>query len=96
MKKNWIIITIIITVAVGLGAFTYKSYIKNNNTENMIKNDKNKYDASVEIKDALNLLSSKKQAEIITNAKTSSNIVALSFEGISDANTMGKIVQLLQ
>ncbi len=95
MKKNWIIVTIIITVAVGLGALTYKSYTKNNHTENMIKNDKNKYDASAEIKDALKLLSSKKQAEVITNAKTSSNVLALSFEGISDANTMGKIVELL-
>jgi peptidoglycan-N-acetylglucosamine deacetylase len=95
MKKNWVIIIIIIVIATGLGAFTYKSYLKNNNTENMIINNKNKYDASEEIKDALKLLSSNKRAEIITNAKTSSNVVALSFEGISDATTMEKIVDLL-
>jgi len=95
MKKKWISITIVIAVTIGLAVFTYKSCIKNNGTEDMIINETKKYDASEEIKNALNLLSSSKKAEIITNAKTSSNIVALSFEGMSDATTMGKIVELL-
>jgi len=95
MKKKWISITILIAITIGLAVLTYKSCIKNNGTEDMIINEKNKYDASEEIKNALNLFSSSKKAEIITNAKTSSNIVALSFEGMSDATTMGKIVELL-
>ena len=95
MKKKWISITVVIVVAMGIGVFTYKSYIKHNDTKDVIMNEKNKYDASEEIKDALNLLNSSEKAEIITNVKTSSNIVALSFEGMTDATTMEKIVDLL-
>lgn len=95
MKKKWISITVVIVVAMSIGIFTYKNYIKYNDTEDVVVNEKNKYDASGEIKDALNLLNSSEKAEIITNVKTSSNIVALSFEGMTDATTMEKIVDLL-
>ncbi len=95
MKKKWISITAAIIVVMSIGIFTYKNYIKNNDTKDITINEKNKYDASKEIKDALKLLSSNKKAEIITNVKPSSNVIALSFEGITDADTMKKIVDLL-
>ncbi|MEG1254628.1 polysaccharide deacetylase family protein [Clostridium sp.] len=95
MKKKWISITVILAFAIGVGILTYKSYIKGNDVKDIIINKRNKYDASEEIKEALNLLDSNKKAEIITNVETASNIVALSFEGISDVTTMEKIVDLL-
>ncbi len=94
-KKKITIIAIILAFVIGVAVITHKTYIKDNDIKDMIINERNKYDASEEIKNALNLLSSSKKAEIITNVKTSSNIVALSFEGITDATTMEKIVNLL-
>jgi peptidoglycan/xylan/chitin deacetylase (PgdA/CDA1 family) len=94
-KKKITIIAIILAFVIGVAVITYKTYIKDNDIKDMIINERNKYDASEEIKNALNLFSSSKKAEIITNTKTSSNVVALSFEGMSDVTTMGKIVELL-
>lgn len=95
MKKKWISITVVAAVTISIGIFAYKVHIRDDNAKNIIINEKNKYDASKEVSEALSLLNSSKKAEIITNVKTSDNIVALSFEGMTDANTMNAIVNLL-
>ncbi|MEG0308998.1 MAG: polysaccharide deacetylase family protein [Clostridium sp.] len=95
MKKKWISIIVILIVTIGTGIFIYRKYINNNDTRSMSEGTKNKYDASKEIKNSLKLLNSNKRAEVITNVETSAEVVALSFEGMSDAATMERIIELL-
>ncbi|MTK11399.1 MAG: polysaccharide deacetylase family protein, partial [Clostridiaceae bacterium] len=96
MNKKRIIVTIIIlSASIFAGAFVYKNYSIDTSSGEIVINKKSNYDASEEIKKALNSLNSNKKADFITNVDTSSNIVALSFEGLSDKDTMDKIVHML-
>lgn len=95
MKKKYIIFPIILLVGIFIGMFIYKNYNVDTSQGKIIINKKSDYDASKEIKEALKLLDSSKKADIITNINTSSNVVSLSFEGLSNKDTMKKIIDAL-
>lgn len=96
MKKKYIIVVItILLVSILVGIFIYKNYNVDISSGELVINKKSKYDASVEINQALNILNSSKKAQVITNINTSSNIVALSFERLSNKDTMDKIIHTL-
>ncbi|WP_097028452.1 polysaccharide deacetylase family protein [Clostridium peptidivorans] len=94
-KKYTSIVGLIVLISIFIGIFIYKNYNIDNSLGKITINKKGKYDASKEIKEALNLLNSNKEADVITNAHTSSNIVSLSFEGLSNKDTMNKIIDML-
>ncbi|MGK0465459.1 polysaccharide deacetylase family protein [Clostridium sp.] len=96
MTTKRIIIGISILLAIiFIGIFIHENYnIDTSSGEiNIVK--KSKYDASKEIKKAINTFSISKKVEVISNINTSSNIVALSFEGLSNKNTIDKIIHML-
>jgi len=93
MKKRYIIAIIILLVFVG--TFTYKMYNVNTNSDQEIINKKSNYNSSEKIKQALITFDISKKSEVITNIKVASNIVSLSFEGISNKATMDKIINML-
>lgn len=96
MKKKYIIIfSMILLVSVFIGAFIYENYNINTSSGELTISKKSKYDAAVEIKKALSILTNSKRAEVITNVKTSSNLIALSFEGLNNKTTIDKITQML-
>lgn len=94
-KKYTSIVGLIVLISIFIGIFIYKNYNIDNSLGKITINKKGKYDASKEIKEALSLLNSNKEADVITNAQTSSNIVSLSFEGLSNKDTMNKIIDML-
>ncbi|MBU3144371.1 polysaccharide deacetylase family protein [Clostridium sp. CF012] len=94
MKKKYIVI-IILLISIFVGAFIYENYNINTSSGEVTISKKSKYDASKEIKKALNTLNSSKKADVITNVKTTSNIVSLSFEGLSNKDTIDKIIHIL-
>ncbi|MDK2942473.1 MAG: peptidoglycan-N-acetylglucosamine deacetylase [Acetobacterium sp.] len=58
--------------------------------------NKIQYDASKEIDDALTRLSNDRQkADIIVGTETNNGVIALTFDGLSDRETMDKIIVLL-
>lgn len=96
MKKKYIIVVIpILVVSIFIGAFIYKNYNVDISSGELVINKKSKYDASVEINQALNILNSSKKAQVITNVNAASNIVALSFDGFSNKDTIDKIIHIL-
>lgn len=96
MNKKRIIVTIIIlSASIFTGIFVYKNYSVDTSSGEIVISKKSNYDASEEIKKALSLLSSSKKADFITNVDASSNVVSLSFEGLSDKDTMNKIIHML-
>ncbi|WP_055666482.1 polysaccharide deacetylase family protein [Desnuesiella massiliensis] len=94
-KKYTIIISVILLVSIFIGIFIYRNYAIDTSTGELIINKKSSYDASKEIKEALKSLDAGKKADVITNVNTSSNMVALSFEGLGNEDTMNKIISLL-
>jgi peptidoglycan/xylan/chitin deacetylase (PgdA/CDA1 family) len=98
MKKKYIvIITLLVIVFVGafIGAYIYITYNVKISSGEINISKKSNYDASAEIKEALRTLNSSKKAEVITNVNAASNIISLSFEGLSNKDTMDKIIQVL-
>ncbi|WP_297419800.1 polysaccharide deacetylase family protein [Clostridium sp.] len=93
--KRKIIATIILLASVLSGGYLYTKYSIKTDSNKLISNEKSKYDASKEIGVALNSFDSSKKAKLITNVSTLSNVVSLSFEGISDRDTMQKITEML-
>ncbi|EKQ56555.1 MULTISPECIES: polysaccharide deacetylase family protein [unclassified Clostridium] len=93
--KRKIIATIILLASILAGGYLYKNYSIKTNSGKLILNEKSAYDASKEIGAALNSFDSSNKAKVITNVNTLSNIVSLSFEGISDRDTMQKITEML-
>lgn len=97
MKKRYIFGVFALIFLLSILAVVFA--VKNNNTltssKKAVIESKNKYDASKEIKEALYLLNDRKQASIITNTYTSSNILALTFEGAANKATMVKIANIL-
>ncbi|AKN29833.1 polysaccharide deacetylase [Clostridium carboxidivorans P7] len=94
MKRKNIFI-IILLGSICIGAYTYKNYKVNTSSGKIIISKKSKYDASEEIKKALSSLNNSKKADVITNVDASANVVSLSFDGLSDKDTMNKIVTML-
>lgn len=94
-KKYTIIVGVILLVSIFIGIFIYRNYDIDNSTGELTINKKSSYDASKEISEALSSLDSSKRADVITNVNTSSNMVALSFEGLGNKDTMNKIIDLL-
>ncbi|MBX4259549.1 polysaccharide deacetylase family protein [Clostridium estertheticum] len=94
-KKHIILASIIFLVIIFIGTFIYKNYNINISSGEVKISKKSIYDASKEIKEALNTLNSEKTVDTITNINTSSDIVSLSFEGLSDKATIGKIIHAL-
>ncbi|MPQ30458.1 polysaccharide deacetylase family protein [Clostridium estertheticum] len=94
-KKHIILASIIFLVIIFIGTFIYKNYNVNISSGEVKISKKSIYDASKEIKEALNTLNSDKTVDTITNINTSSDIVSLSFEGLSDKATIGKIIHSL-
>ena len=96
MKKNHIIVGIVILgVGILVGTYLYDNYNVNISSGEIVVHKKSSYDATVEIKQSLAMLSSSKKAEVLTNVNAASEIVSLSFEGLSDKKTMDKIINLL-
>lgn len=94
MKKETIV-TIILIVSILTGVYVYKNYNAEIDSNKVISNEKSKYDYSEEIGKALNSLDSNNKAKLITNVNSLSNIISLSFEGLSDSETMKKITEML-
>lgn len=96
MKKKYISI-LIVTLIISTSIVIYKcTNYKKDNSEGIVNIiDKSKYDVSEEVNEALRSFNITKKSEVITNINTQSNIISLSFEGISNKETMGKIVDLL-
>ena len=95
MDRKYIVGTIILLVCIFIGIFIHKNYNVDINSGEIAISKKSNYDASKEIKQALNSFDSSKKADIITNVNTSSNVVALSFEGLCNKDTMDKIIHML-
>ncbi|WP_027623997.1 polysaccharide deacetylase family protein [Clostridium lundense] len=96
MKKKYIIIGItILLVSIFIGTLIYKNYDVDTTLGEIVINKKSNYDASKEIKQALKSLNNSKKVDIITNINASSNVISLSFEGISNKDTMNKIIDTL-
>ena len=93
--KRKTIVAIILIVSILAGGYVYKNYNAGKNSSKLVSNEKSKYDDSQEIGTALNSIDSSKKAQIITNISSLSNIVSLSFEGLSDRETMNKITEML-
>lgn len=89
------VIIIILLGSIITGTYVYKNYNVDTSSGKIVINKKSIYDASAEIKKALDSLNSSKKAEFITDFGSSSDIVSLSFEGISDKDTMNKIIAML-
>lgn len=97
MKKKWIsTIILILTITMSAGLFIYINFTSSNEDERKITENSNNYDISEETKYALKSLSSQKEAKIISDVETSSDIVSLSFENIEDKETVEKILKLLE
>lgn len=97
MKKRYVILVIAsLSSMLAIGYMYKKSNIKAENTDVVI-NQKNNYNVSSKIKEALKLLSSNqcKKAQIITNVNASTNVVALTFEGTASKETVNEIRNLL-
>ncbi|MCT8978705.1 polysaccharide deacetylase family protein [Clostridium sp. CX1] len=94
-KRHVVITAVTLLIISSSGIFIYRNYDGNIKDGKLVVSKKSNYDASEEIKKALGLLNSGKKAEIITNINSSSNIVSLSFEGLSDRDTMNKIIAML-
>jgi peptidoglycan/xylan/chitin deacetylase (PgdA/CDA1 family) len=98
-KKNIILVVTILLASIFVGAFVgtyiYINYNVKISSGEITISKKSNYDASAEIKEALSTLNSSKKAEIITNVNAASNIVSLSFEGLSNKDTMDKIIHML-
>lgn len=96
LKKNLkMTLTIIILASIVIAVFIYKNYKVNNKTEEIIINKESIYNASEEIKEALAAVDGNKKAEIISNVDSSLNMVSVSFDGLSNKDTMIKITDLL-
>lgn len=96
MKRKYTsIVGLILIISIFIGIFIYKSFNIDTSSGKITISKKSNYDASKEIKEALDLLNSNKKADVITDAQTSSNILSLSFEGLSDKDTMNKITDAL-
>lgn len=96
MKKSHIIcIVSALIVSTFIGAYAYTRHREDTNPGEMPVLNKNKYDASLEIKQALSLFDENKKAELITDFKDPSDVVALAFEGLADKATMNTIRELL-
>lgn len=97
LRKNLKVkLTIIIFASIVIGVFIYKNYRVNNKTEEIIINNKSIYNASEEIKEALAAVDANKKVEIISNVDSPLNMVAVSFDGLSNKDTMLKITDLLK
>lgn len=96
MKRKYTsIVGLILIISIFIGIFIYKNYSIGTSSGDITISKKSNYDVSKEIKDALNLLNANKKADIITDVQTSSNVLSLSFEGLSDKDTMSKIIDAL-
>lgn len=96
MKRNLIVkIVLALAILASTSYFSYRNYvtryIDKENTSNIASN----YNLSENIKYSLDSLSSEKKSQIITNIKTSSNILSLSFEDIDDRENIEEILKLL-
>lgn len=93
--KRRIIFAMILIASILSGGYIYKNYSIKTNSNKLISNEKSAYDASKEIGIALNSLDTSNKAKLITNVNSLSNIVSLSFEGLSDRDTMQEITEML-
>jgi len=93
--KRKIIAAIILLAGISAGSYIYKTHYIQINSNGAVSDKKSKYDASEDIGAALSSLDNSKKAELITNVNSLSNIVSLSFEGLSDRDTMEKITEML-
>jgi len=94
-KKHIVVVIMVLLVSFLIGTFIYRDYSVDSSSGKVGIKKKSRYDASEEIKEALKTIDSSKRAELITNVNASSNIVALSFEGLADKATMEQITGLL-
>lgn len=92
-RKNIFIIVLIVSICIGV--YTYKNYKIDTSSGKIILSKNSKYDASEEIKKALSSLSNSKKADFIANVDASADVISLSFEGLSDKDTINKIVNML-
>lgn len=92
-RKNIFIIVLIVSICIGV--YTYKNYKIDTSSGKIILSKNSKYDASEEIKKALSSLSNSKKAYFIANVDASADVISLSFEGLSDKDTINKIVNML-
>lgn len=94
MKKYKIIVCIAASAGLlTLGALTYTGYINSHQyKEDMVTNAENN---DYETNDILNTLNANKKSKVIMNTTTSSRVVSLSLEGLTDEDTMNQILELL-
>lgn len=95
INKNKIIISIIILILIGFVIGFLIPFIGRDGDITAL-NENNQYDASKEIKLALNnLFKEDSMAEIITKVDTTEKVIVLTFQGLSDSETNKQVLDLI-
>jgi len=94
MKKKYFTIICLLSI-LAAGIYIYINYKVDTNLRGITISKKSSYDASEEIKKAMDSLNYSKKSDFIKNVDSESNVIALSIEGVSDKDTMNKVITLL-